>query len=191
MSEATKSPVTLPGTRTELVVTCEAERCVGCHACETACKVWRDVPIGLFNRRIEKRWQGPEGQSEAVRLHFTSVACRHCAEPACMAACRYDAISKNADGVVVVNQARCVGCRTCKAACPFDVPQFRNFGGSRRMRKCDLCVNEPASPVATGNPVPPCVETCPTGALVLERLTPDEKREREQALRRWLDTSIL
>lgn len=171
--------VGIPAKDMELHIACDSERCVGCHACATACKVWRETPPGLHNRRIEKRW---EGEGPAVRLHFESVACRHCVDPACLKACKYGAISKHADGIVVVSQAKCVGCRACREACPFDVPQFRNFGGSRRMQKCDLC----EATRTADNPLPPCVETCPTSALVLERVPRSEKTQAEQRLKTFL-----
>ena len=78
----------------------EPERCVACHGCAVACKVWRERPLGVFCRRIEKIWLKGE---HMPRLRHASVACQHCAEPACMEVCPEGAISKGNDGIVRVD----------------------------------------------------------------------------------------
>ena len=80
----------------------------------------------------------------------------------CVEACPVGAISKReADGVVLVDRALCTGCRACLDACPFEVPQF---GADGLMQKCDLCAGEASDALRR---TPPCVGTCPTGALGL------------------------
>lgn len=151
-----------------------AERCVQCHACAAACRTWRGTEPEAAWRRIEWRWSGvfPD-----LALRTASVACLHCVEPACVAACPSGAIRKRAeDGVVLVDPARCTGCRTCADACPYVVPRF---GADGRMTKCDLCTGAPELP--EGGP-PPCARSCPTGALSVAGRTPDEKRRDEAAL---------
>jgi len=145
--------------------------CTQCHACEAACKNWRQVEPGVRWRRLVNIWRGsyPNVTSSTV-----TVACQHCAEPACMAVCPTGAISKMAtDGIVLVDQELCIGCTACLPACPFAVPQF---GLDEKMQKCDFCLDQP------GSPAPPCVRTCPTGALTIARKSASEKLLLEKEL---------
>ncbi|MBP2645967.1 MAG: putative anaerobic dimethyl sulfoxide reductase, chain reductase, iron-sulfur subunit [Firmicutes bacterium] len=134
------------------------ENCIQCHGCEVACKNWRNVELGVNWRKVDTIWQGKYPDSKNVPI---MMACRQCADPACAAACPVGAIEKNdAAGVVLVNRGKCIGCKVCFEACPYDVPQF---GVDGTMQKCDWCFHE-----TNGNPIkPPCVTTCPTQALIL------------------------
>lgn len=153
----------------EYLISFDPEKCTQCLGCETACKLWRNLPYGIRYRRVLNLW---DGAYPDVKSTGFSLACLHCATPACMAACPADAIFRNAeDGRVLVDTERCTGCRTCARACPFGVPQF---GEDKTMQKCDLC----ASHAAAGFD-PPCVSTCPGQALVFEAVTPAEKKARE------------
>lgn len=162
---------------TEYVIAFDTEKCVACHGCVVACKAWRERPLGVRWRRLERLWTRSEDSMPVLR--HASINCRHCVEPACLAACPWDAIRKRAeDGVVYVDQSACVGCRSCEAACPFGVPQFGPEEDAK-MQKCDLC---PGRFDAAKGEEPPCVATCPTRALELKRASPDEKRAAERAL---------
>lgn len=89
------------------------------------------------------------------RYRYVFVSCMHCSDPSCMQVCPARAISKREeDGIVVVDQKRCIGCKYCNTACPFDVPKY-NKGG---MVKCDCCIS------ANGGK-PACVEALASGAL--------------------------
>jgi Fe-S-cluster-containing dehydrogenase component len=100
----------------------------------------------------------------------------HCVQPACTDACPAGAISKReTDGVVLVDRTLCTGCRACLSACPYDVPQF---GADNLMLKCDMCIVDSKTPDKVFS-VPPCVRTCPTGALELTAETPCEKVQAE------------
>ena len=148
------------------------ENCIQCHACEIACKSWRNVELGVKWRRVENIW---EGAYPKVKCFSVSVSCMHCIEPACMEACPEDAISKRKeDGIVLVDGEKCVGCRACFEACPFNVPQF---GRDAKMQKCNMCMDQRA----TGED-PPCVGTCPTGALALIKMDVKEKKEAEKSI---------
>ena len=158
--------------RKEYLIRFDAAKCVQCHGCETACKAWRALPYGVRFRRVLTLWNGryPE-----VRNTSLSLACLHCIDPACAAACAADAITKDAtDGRVLVDADRCIGCKACARACPFGVPQFAEDGG---MRKCDLCFDQRPTEVP-----PPCVMTCPGNALCLEEVTREEKKALEATL---------
>lgn len=161
---------------TEYMILFDPGKCTQCHGCETACKQWRELPYGIRYRRVLNIWNGSYPDVKSAGL---SLACLHCVDPACAAACPAKAISKNeADGRVLVNEALCIGCGACVRACPFGVPQM---GEDRVMRKCDLCLDR-----AEGVPAPPCVMTCPGDALVLAEVTPGRKRVREEAVARLL-----
>jgi anaerobic dimethyl sulfoxide reductase subunit B (iron-sulfur subunit) len=133
----------------------QTDRCVQCHACEVACKSWNGVELGIQWRRVADFW---EGKFPQVTNRTISYACMHCAQPACVQVCPAGAISKRADdGIVLVDQGKCTGCRSCAAACPFDVPQYGRTG---TMQKCDMCQDR----LQQGKQ-PSCAATCPGEAL--------------------------
>lgn len=129
----------------------------------------------------EKIWLKGE---HMPRLRHASVACQHCAEPACMEVCPEGAISKGNDGIVRVDGEKCVGCRSCGDACPYAVPQFPD-DGEGKMVKCDLCVGR----YAMEKEEPPCVATCPTHALKLVKMNREEKKTAEAMMLNLLNSS--
>jgi anaerobic dimethyl sulfoxide reductase subunit B (iron-sulfur subunit) len=137
-------------------------RCSGCYTCVVACKDWHDIAAGpVFLRRLVIR---ETGRYPKVSVSFLSIACHHCAAPACIAACPAGAISKReSDGIVVVDSGVCLGrdrCGgACLIACPFGAPQFGTEPDAR-MQKCDLCRERWAE-----GRKPVCVEACPMRAL--------------------------
>ena len=151
----------------------DQERCIGCHTCAVACKDKNDIPAGSVHwRRVRLLERGKYPQPRLLRL---SLACNHCAEPACIPACPVSAIHKReADGVVIVDRERCLGgdgCgRFCLTACPYEAPQF---GGepNPKMQKCDLCLDR----LEVGEK-PVCATACPMLAL---EAGPVEALERE------------
>ncbi|MGI6326271.1 MAG: 4Fe-4S dicluster domain-containing protein [Saccharofermentanales bacterium] len=156
--------------------------CVQCHACEAACKAWRGVEAGVKWRWVSNIWHGqyPDLKSSGI-----TVVCQHCAEPACISACPAGAIQKrDTDGIVLVHSEQCIGCQACLAACPFGVPQFDSKG---IMQKCDLCVNERLADCNVQEiTVPPCVASCPTGAIGLRLMASAEKEATEARLEKAL-----
>lgn len=130
-------------------------RCVGCHACETACKAENGVPPG-------PRWiQVMEVESKVAgewKIHWKPMACMHCGSPACLRVCPTKAISKREeDGIVLVNRDLCIGCVECFRACPFGAPQM---GEDLKMQKCTLCVHRTSK-----GGIPACVQNCPSEAM--------------------------
>ncbi len=92
----------------------DMNRCIGCRACYVACKAENRTPL-----RTDWRWviEREFGEFPNVKREFLSLACNHCKEPACMKSCPVGAITKRAsDGVVLIDQNKCVGCRYCVAA---------------------------------------------------------------------------
>lgn len=130
----------------------DADRCIQCRTCELACKSAHNTEPGIKWRRVTETWGGTYPD---VTRTFFSLACMHCEEPACVAVCPTEAISKRVDdGIVVVDTNTCNGCRDCFSACPYSVPQFAKDG---TMQKCDYCTGIGREPA--------CVEHCPTEAL--------------------------
>ena len=129
-------------------------RCVGCKACQVACKEEKGLPPGGFFRRVELH----------PRLHFRySGACNHCAEPACARVCPTGAMYRSFHGLVLHDDAACIGCGRCVHACPYGAPFLDETTGLSR--KCDACGGAPV-----------CVAACPTRALDFG--SPEELRAR-------------
>lgn len=160
----------------EYLIRFDSEKCTQCHGCEIACKSWRGLDYGVQYRRVLTFWQGTYPRVKCTSL---SLACLHCVEPACLAECPEEAISKGVkDGLVVVDDTLCTGCGTCAEACVFGVPQFSDSG---IMQKCDLCRDQPLAQT-----VPPCVATCPGKALKLVEILASEKIVEEENTARLL-----
>lgn len=140
----------------------DQERCIGCHTCSVACKDKNDIPAGSVHWRQVRLLE--RGKYPNVRLLRLSLACNHCAEPACVDVCPAGAISKReADGIVVVDRELCLGgdvCeRFCLEACPYEAPQFGDEPNPK-MQKCDFCLDRLAEGEA-----PACAAACPMLAL--------------------------
>ena len=136
----------------------DTRRCIKCYSCEVGCEQWHEIHAGTYLRR----WVREEctGTFPDVARRFTSLSCMHCEEPACRDICPVGAISKRPDdGLVTVDASRCVGCRCCALACPFDVPRYTV--DRRVMDKCDGCL----SLGRRDGEDPRCAATCPTRAL--------------------------
>jgi DMSO reductase iron-sulfur subunit len=145
----------------------DADRCVMCHACETACKGTRDVEYGVHWRKVIEIWTG---EFPEVKRSFVSMSCLHCAEPSCVEACPNGAIRKREeDGIVVVDKHKCTGCGECFYACPYQVPQF---GSDGLMQKCDFCLEKGIKPA--------CTVPCPTDALSFGTMEELEARAAEK-----------
>lgn len=131
-------------------------RCVCCYACVIACQdLHYDVDEeGPALRRAVRQ------ETETGEIRCISIGCMHCGNAPCLSACPTGAIWRDGDtGLVQVDQSRCVGCRSCFEACPFQVPQFTT---NSKMVKCDGCLER----IRAGR-LPVCVQTCPSGALSL------------------------
>lgn len=140
-------------------------RCIGCRTCQMACKDYKGLDVGQNFRRIYEyeggNWKKQRygTYSQNVFAYYTSISCNHCANPACVKACPTGAMHKRKkDGIVVVNQDKCIGCKSCSFACPYDAPQYNAKTG--KMNKCNMCVER----LEVGkNPI--CVDACPNRAL--------------------------
>jgi anaerobic dimethyl sulfoxide reductase subunit B (iron-sulfur subunit) len=112
--------------------------CIGCRACEIACKDKNGLPAGPRFRRV-MYIEG--GHYPDVYAYKVNMSCNHCAEPACLPACPTGAIWKREkDGIVDIDSTLCIGCRRCEAACPYGAPQYDPE--SETVGKCNMCVDE-------------------------------------------------
>ena len=155
----------------------DASKCTGCRGCQVACKQWNDLPGEVTHNTGS--YQNPQRLSadtwllmefhevetgDGLKWGFRRRACMHCLEPACVSACPVGALQKTEEGPVVWHGDRCIGCRYCMLACPFDVPTFtwdRGLLEGALIRKCQFCVDRLGSGLE-----PACAKTCPTGALL-------------------------
>ncbi len=112
--------------------------CIGCRACEIACKDKNGLPPGPRFRRVQYIEGGTYPEVYAYKVN---MSCNHCAEPACLPACPTGAIYKRKkDGIVDIDSTLCIGCRRCEAACPFGAPQYDPE--TETVMKCNMCVDE-------------------------------------------------
>ena len=119
---------------------CDAERCIECNGCVTACKNENDIPWGVNRRRVVTINDGDHGERSI------SVACMHCSDAPCATVCPVDCFYTTNDGVVLHDKDICIGCGYCFYACPFGAPQFPEtgaFGSRGTMDKCTFCAGGP------------------------------------------------
>ena len=130
-------------------------RCVGCRACQVACKDKNDLELGILFRNA-KTYES--GEFPKVSMFNYSSTCNHCTSPACVAACPTGAMYKAEDGTVIHDDEMCIGCQTCAGICPYGVPKYSEAKGI--VVKCDACAYLRAK-----GQKPACVDACPSRAL--------------------------
>jgi len=141
----------------------DSDACSGCKTCQIACKDKNDLGIGIHWRRVYEitggSWkkEGDAWKSNVIAYNI-SLSCNHCEDPICLRSCPTKAISKAENGIVIINQDKCMGCKYCSWSCPYSALQFDIKKGV--MTKCDLCEDY----VREGKN-PSCVDACPTRAL--------------------------
>ena len=112
--------------------------CIGCRACEIACKDKNGLAPGPRFRRV---MYVEGGTYPDVYAYKVNMSCNHCAEPACLPSCPTGAIYKRQkDGIVDIDSTLCIGCRRCEAACPYGAPQY--IPEQNIVSKCNMCVDE-------------------------------------------------
>lgn len=164
----------------------DTRRCIGCGRCVWACKIENEVPmLPFFFRTWVERWvwlkeekepkvDSPNGgmngfpviydERAIAKSYFVPKLCNQCDRPPCVQVCPVGATYKTKDGVILVDEKYCIGCRYCIQACPYGARYFYPFDGPRESRrgtvdKCTWCYHR-----ITKGYKPACVEVCPTQA---------------------------
>jgi Fe-S-cluster-containing dehydrogenase component len=132
-------------------------RCIGCHACTTACKSENEVPIGVTRTYVKSVEVGVFPQ---VRRAFQVTRCNQCDDAPCVAACPTEAMYRRPDGIVDFDKSICIGCKACMAACPYDAIFINPDDHSAE--KCNFCAHR----LEVGLE-PACVTVCPTEAILV------------------------
>ena len=180
-----------PPSPKKLGLVIDLDICVGCHACAVACKEWNDggdfgplpdadpygaEPNGVWFNRVHSYAIEPAPATESgcasrgagdatstMAVHFPR-SCLHCETPACVTVCPTGASYKRAeDGIVLVDEAKCIGCQLCAWACPYGAREISPQRGT--MQKCTLCVDRIYNETLDeADRQPACVMACPTRA---------------------------
>jgi len=166
----------------------DTARCIGCRSCQVACKQWnkldadktvnlgsfenpRDLTPALFNRiRFVEQAEG-----DKVSWQFISERCMHCGDAGCMKVFPSPgSLYRTKEGIVAYNKEKCISCKYCVSACPFNIPRYDS---DEKVSKCHLCLDR-----VTGGMVPACAKACPTETLkfgmrseLIARATADKK----------------
>lgn len=175
----------------------DLRRCIGCRACQVACKRWNErerTPTSL-NSDSKLEWTNPPelsaetyttvkfvktGAGDSFKWRFVKIQCNHCLEPHCVTGCPSNALTKTENGPVVYRKELCIGCKYCINSCPFGVPHWDEE--DRSIEKCTFCSERLAENLETA-----CVQACPTDTLVLMELS-EAKRKATEAEAKGLHT---
>lgn len=143
----------------------DVTKCTGCKTCVVACKDAKNLPVGRNFREVTEVVEGtwkPEDNGawrQDISAFYLSLSCNHCADPACVKVCPTKAhFKRESDGLVLIDQEKCIGCGMCARACPYGAPKLDEK--IRKMTKCDACVAR-----LDKGQMPVCVESCPQRAL--------------------------
>ncbi len=131
-------------------------KCIGCHACSTACKSENQVPLGV-NRTWVKYVE--KGIFPNARRHFQVTRCNHCANPPCVRICPVTAMYQRTDGIVEFDPSICIGCKACMQACPYDAIYIDPE--TQTAAKCHYCAHRTELGLE-----PACVVVCPEHAII-------------------------
>lgn len=144
----------LTGRRLAMVI--DLDKCTGCHACSVSCKAEFNVPLGVWRSWVKIKEKGTYPNTGRF---FLPRLCNHCDNPPCKKVCPSGATTQREDGIVKVDSNKCVGCKLCIAACPYNA-RF-SHPEEKTANKCDFCMHRVDKGI-----VPSCVNTCPAKARV-------------------------
>lgn len=134
----------------------DVTKCVGCMACRIACQMQNDLPP---KEAFIKYYESEKGTFPNVTSEFVPVQCQHCTDAPCVHVCPTGASQTRDDGIVVVDEKKCIGCKYCMAACPYDARI--TFHETGTVEKCIFCF-----PLVEAGEKPACVTTCITHCRV-------------------------
>ncbi len=134
----------------------DQSKCIGCHACSTACKSENQVPLGVYRTWVK---YVETGAYPDVRRRFQVTRCNHCANPPCVRICPVSAMYQRDDGIVEFDPSICIGCKSCMQACPYD--SIYLDPETNTAAKCHFCAHR----LDVGLE-PACVVVCPEHAIL-------------------------
>ena len=159
-------------------------RCIGCRKCEEACNKVNNLPppdrsfedptvLNKLRRPDEKAFTvvnryfpGKLDANNSLIPTFVKIQCMHCQDPACASACIVGALTKKSNGAVHYDVSKCIGCRYCMVACPFEIPAYEyNNPITPRVMKCTFCFDR----ISEKGGLPGCAEVCPVEAITFGR----------------------
>ena len=159
-------------------------RCIGCRKCEEACNRVNALPppdrgfedLTLLDKKrrpdertytvVNRHVSGEIDARDQLVPTFVKLQCMHCQDPACASACIVGALTKKENGTVHYDATKCIGCRYCMVACPFEIPAYEYHDPiTPRVMKCTFCYER----VQSENKLPGCAEICPVEAITFGR----------------------
>jgi tetrathionate reductase subunit B len=175
-TSSSSRPTTNPRKK-RLGMVIDLDRCTGCRACEVACKAENGIRLGCFRSWVSEK---EVGRFPRVTRYFLPRLCNHCQESPCRRVCPTGATYRREDGLIAIDKTKCIGCRHCMGACPYQSRYFnalRDEEGESRfpatthgtVDKCDLCAHRIDKGIA-----PACVNTCPMSARTFGDLNDPE-----------------
>ncbi|AUX09530.1 anaerobic dimethyl sulfoxide reductase subunit B [Halalkaliarchaeum desulfuricum] len=173
----------------------DTQKCIGCHACVVSCRVRNDV--GTKEAKWRRMEHVGEGSFPDYKETSVSMSCFHCATAPCRQVCPTHAIEKRErDGIVTVDQDKCIGCHYCAYACPFGACQYGDDG---LLQKCHLCLGEGAGDghgkparqkPEDGGATAACVDNCVTEALKAGPINEILREASEEAANRYSESDV-
>ena len=167
----------------QMAILTDVTRCTGCEKCVQACQRDNQLPperpwrwLKSIDDLSSSRWTTIRRVRDDAGCHNVRRQCRHCLDPECVSVCIVGALRKSPEGAVLYDADRCIGCRYCMIACPWEIPRYSWEETVPFVQKCDFCHDR----VVQGGNQPACVEACPHGATVFG--------EREDLLQRAKQT---
>ncbi len=138
----------------------DARKCIGCMACVAACKAEHGIPLGFSRTRVD---DSEKGTYPNTHRFFTAQLCNQCENPPCIPVCPVDATFRDPDGLVAIDQNKCIACGLCVGACPYGARYINPI--AECADKCDLCAGRRQQGLK-----PACVEVCPTRARIFGKV---------------------
>ncbi|MFH2067395.1 MAG: hydrogenase 2 operon protein HybA [Pseudomonadota bacterium] len=155
-------------------------RCIGCRKCEQACQTVNKLPqpvrsfedLTVLDKKrrpdektytvVNRYYSGRIDQRDQLIPTFAKIQCMHCQDPACVSACIVGALTKKENGAVHYDVSKCIGCRYCMVACPFEIPAYEYHDPiTPKVMKCTFCYER----VSQEGKLPGCSEICPVEAI--------------------------
>jgi len=162
----------------------DLNRCIGCRKCEQACQTVNKLPqpeqpfddLTVLDKKrrpderaytvVNRYYPGRRDVRDQLVPTFVKVQCMHCQDPACASACIVGALTKKENGAVYYDISKCIGCRYCMVACPFEIPAYEYHNPvTPRVMKCTFCYER----VENEGKLPGCVGICPVEAMTFGR----------------------